>query len=56
MSTFLGKGCPKESINRSEEFSRARLTFVSQPNGMPQSGAHRSVPPLGPRETKDGEP
>jgi hypothetical protein len=24
-------GCPKESINRSEERGRARLTFVSQP-------------------------
>src|SRR5215831_18933563 len=27
----LDAGCPKESINRSEEWRRARLTFVSQP-------------------------
>jgi site-specific recombinase XerD len=26
----LDNGCPKESINRSEEYGRARLTFVSQ--------------------------
>jgi hypothetical protein len=29
----LETGCPKESINRSEERGRARLTFVSQPDG-----------------------
>ncbi len=41
MATLLGKGCPKESITRFEEYGRARLTFVSQPGTDPQKNSFR---------------